>query len=335
MRQTANRFGLSKASSSIQIFALVCAASVLVGCGVSPRAEQAPQAKTFTSARIEALADPFDLGSNPVAAGQSRIIFYRPADSTTDGASTVHVNGRYHASLVPGGYSPICVKTGPVELGVRHMDVQTRPNKDGFDSITELKTVSGQNQYVRVQNQNGRAIVLTPVTPQQALRELPATRLQVHTISRVAEATDCVTALAPQPVIPVANNTQQLQLAGDTLFAFNRSDRAGLTLDGLRAIDMLMGQIRKEFARVDSIHVIGHADPIGDARANETLSTARAKTIRDYIAMRNDNIGRITSEGRGERELVVTQCGDKQSAASIACNQPNRRVAVEVTGLKR
>lgn len=335
MSQIANHFGLFKTSSSIQIFALMCAVSVLSGCSLTPSAEPAPQAKPFTSDRIEALADPFDLSSKPVAAGQSRIIFYRPAESTVDGASSVHVNGRYHASLVPGGYSPICVKTGPVELGVRHMDVQTRPNKDGFDSITELKTVSGQNQYVRVHNQNGRAIVLAPVSTQQALRELPATRLQVHTISRVAEATDCVTALTPQPAIPVASNTQQLQLAGDTLFAFNRSDRAGLTLQGLRAIDLLMNQIRNEFSRVDSIHVIGHADPIGDARANEILSTARAKTIRDYIAMRNDNIGRITSEGRGERELLVSQCGDQQTAASIACNQPNRRVAVEVTGLKR
>jgi OmpA-OmpF porin, OOP family len=357
MSQTANHLGLFKASSSIQILALICTVTLLSGCNTAPNAKQAPQAST----QIEALADPFELVSNPVAAGQSRIIFYRPAETTASGASSVHVNGRYHTSLVPGGYSPICIKAGNVELGVRHMNVQTRPNKDGFDSITELTTVSGQSQYVQIQNQNGKAVVLVPVTAQQALNELPTTRLQVHTISR-AEATDCVTALEPQPVIPVASNTQNLlptndtpnllpindaqnlqpandtqnlQLAGDTLFAFNRSDRAGLTLQGLQAIDLLMNQIHNEFARIDSIHVIGHADPIGDARANEILSTSRAKTIRDYIAMRNDNISRITSEGRGERQLVVTQCGDRQTPASIACNQPNRRVAIEVTGLKR
>lgn len=309
---------------------LASAALVLCALALAP-ATQAQDRITRSS--IEALADKYDLPNTPVAAGQSRIIFYRPLQTTLTGAASVYINGRYHASLVPGGYSPICIKTGPVELGVRHMDVKARPNKDGFDSITELKTISGQNQYIRVNNQGAKAIVLVPVTPEKAFQELPPTRLQVHTISRVAEATDCIEAPAT-PASP-ARSTRQLQLAGDTLFEFNRSDRAGLTLQGLRAIDQLMAQIRSEFSRVDGIHVIGHADPIGDARANEVLSASRARTIREYIAMRSDNAARISSEGRGERELVVTQCGDQRTPANIACNQPNRRVVIEVTGQQR
>ena len=126
-----------------------------------------------------------------------------------------------------------------------------------------------------------------------------------------------------------------MHLSGDTLFAFNRSDAQGLTQQGFRAISQLLTQIQNEFSQVDRIHVIGHTDPIGDVRANERLSIARAQTIRDFIVSRNEFIAPITSEGRGERELAVTHCGDVNTPSSVACNQANRRVVVEVTGLHR
>jgi OOP family OmpA-OmpF porin len=288
---------------------------------------------TITSSRIDALADKYDLPNLPVSSGQSRIIFYRPLQTTIKGAASVYINGRYHASLIPGGYSPICIPTGPAELGVRFMDVNSRPNKDGYDSITELRTQSTQNHYIRVNNQGARAIALTPVSPAEAAQELATTRLQVHTISRVAEATECVETLATQATAPA--RPQQMQLSGDTLFAFNRSDAAGLTQQGLRAIAQLLMQIQNEFSHVDRIHVIGHTDPIGDERANERLSVARAQTIRDFILSRREGTAAITAEGRGERELAVTHCGDINTPVSVACNQANRRVVVEVTGIQR
>ena len=45
--------------------------------------------------------------------------------------------------------------------------------------------------------------------------------------------------------------------------------------------------------------------------------------------------GRVTTEGRGAREPVVRSCSRVTTPESMACNQPNRRVAVEVTGLRR
>jgi OOP family OmpA-OmpF porin len=310
---------------------------LLSACAVGTQGTPATQSGTPASANlssIEALAERFNLTNSPVSASQSRVIFYRPLASTVEGASSIYINGRYHTSLVPGGYSPICIPPGKVELGVRHMDVQNRPNKDGFDSITEMRVTGGENQFIRVHDQGPRSIVLMPVRAQQALQELQSTRLQVHTVSRVANASECIDAPAQPVQVAPATSSQQLQLAGDTLFRFNRSDRAGLTQDGLRAIDQLMAQIRNQFIRVDQIHIIGHADPIGNDRANQILSAARAQTVHDYIASRYDPSTRITSEGRGEREPVV-RCGDRPTPANIACNQPNRRVALEVTGQQR
>lgn len=70
-----------------------------------------------TSSRIEALADQYDLPNLPVSPGQSRIVFYRPTQTSAKGAASVYINGRYHASLVPGGFSPVCIHSGPARLG--------------------------------------------------------------------------------------------------------------------------------------------------------------------------------------------------------------------------
>ncbi|OYU30131.1 MAG: hypothetical protein CFE39_15075 [Comamonadaceae bacterium PBBC2] len=296
----------------------------------------AVQAQEKTAGRqIEALGELYDLQNKAVTDAQSRIIFYRPINAKQGGAATVFINGRYHASLVPGAYSPVCVKPGPVNLSVRWMEVHRRANKDGFDSITELPLASGKNHVIRVNDERGKTLELAPVKPADAAQELNATRLQLHTISRV-NAVDCVdVAAAETPVGMPPKPPRRLQLAGDTLFAFNRGDAAGLTSQGLRAIDLLMAQIESEFSRVERIHVMGHTDPFGTMELNEKLSAQRAKTVADYIASRGRFSGTVTSEGRGKRDLVVTTCGHELTQTNIDCNQPNRRVSVEVTGVNR
>lgn len=299
---------------------------------------------------IQALAENYNLGS-AVSAGQSRVIFYRPVNAPTRGAISVLVNEQYHASLSAGGYTFICLNPGSTELGIRQMEVEMRPNKDGLDSISSIDLKSGQTYYMRVEEQQGRRIFLRPVAAAQALSELAGTRLQVHTISRVTPVQNCRTVEIPQtayhpqapaqiyppaqPYPGMPGPVQAYQLAGDTLFAFNRSDRAGMTQDGVMAIQNLMNQIRAEFVRVDRIHVVGHADPLGNDYSNERLSIDRANTVREYMEMSGQLTGRITTEGRGSREPVVRGCSRVTSVASMACNQPNRRVAVEVAGQRR
>lgn len=305
----------------------IAACAVVTGLASFAHAQE----KVGTS-RIEALADVYDLQNKVVSAGQSRIIFYRPSSARQPGAATVYVNGRYHASLVAGGYSPVCVSPGKVELGVRQMEIKRRANKDGLDSITQMALQSGQNHFVRVVDDRSKTLELVPVKAVDAEKEIGRTRLQVHTISRVADAVDCIDVAEEQAMVkPV----RQLQLAGDTLFAFNRADSAGLTSKGLRAIDQLMAQINAEFSQVERVHIIGHTDPFGTDAYNEQLSAQRAMTVRQYIEGRRQINGRVTSEGRGKRDLLINTCGQELNPSNIDCNQPNRRVTIEVTGTNR
>jgi OOP family OmpA-OmpF porin len=292
-------------------------------------------AQVLINTRMEALSEPFAMSFRPVSASQSRIVFYRPSSVNIPGATTVYVNGRYHASLSAGGYATLCIAPGSVELGSRHLDVRRRSSKDGFDSITEVNLDASQNHFIRVEAQSENQTLLVPVTLAQAQAELPATRLQTHTISRVLDAVNCeeVQTPAPPPVAVAVESLRQLSLPSDTLFAFNRADREGMTSVGIRAVDQLIAQIASEYERVSRLHVIGHADPIGQALFNQRLSEGRAQTVKEHLSQYTSAEFNITHEGRGANELLVTTCGSARTPENMACNLPNRRVVVEVTGV--
>lgn len=272
-----------------------------------------------------------------VATGQSRIIFYRPLINSAQGAATVLINNQYHASLTAGGFSEICLPPGSVELGMRWMDVNRRPNKDGVDVTTVMEIKNGTTHYLKAVG-HGRRLLLRPVDAHIALSELGSTRDQIHTISRVQGAQKCreVSASEWHPTAtPTPTQAQQFQLEGDTLFMFDRSDLAGLTHQGIEALQVLQQRIQMTYSTVDRIHVIGHADPLGNPNYNDRLSENRALTVRYFLENNRRLASRITTEGRGSRELVVNHCGFIRSVQSIACHLPNRRVTVEVTGQRQ
>jgi OOP family OmpA-OmpF porin len=238
--------------------------------------------------------------------------------------------------LVAGGYSQLCTEPGAVEIGARQVRVG-RTAKDNYDSLTATRLLAAQSQYFAVYEDAGRP-VLKPVPAAQALQEMASVRLQMHTVSRVTKAQDCLSAPAPVPVaapVMVPAMPQQFALSGDALFAFGRSDAAGMTSQGLAVIDQLVSRIRNDYTYINHIHVIGHADPLGSPAANERLSAERANTVRRHIESVSQISARVTSEGRGSRQPVVKTCGKAVTASAIACNQPNRRVLVEVVGQRR
>jgi OOP family OmpA-OmpF porin len=284
------------------------------------------------NARIDVLGPQFQPQAS-LGSSQSRLVMYRTAGADSlPGATGVFVQGEYHTSLVPGGYSTLCLSPGNVEVGARQFRVG-RTAKDSQDTLTALQLPGSQTQYLAVTEDSGRP-VLRPVSAAQALQDLRNTRLQIHTVSRVTRAQNCVAGAPVMAVAPPAA-PQQFSLSGDTLFAFNKSDRGGLTSGGLASLDNLMSRIRNEYSRIDRVHVVGHADPLGSAAANERLSIDRAQTVRQYMQSAGLASGDFSSEGNGSRDPVVTDCSRVISPRSIACNQPNRRVVVAVTGQRR
>ncbi len=278
----------------------------------------------------------FELGDVFVAPGgvdqqQMRLTFYRARTSTFKGSTSIYFNGMYHATLARSAFSSLCASPGLVNLGIKPVKVGDQI-KDNFESISELELQGGRNYYMRVvEDRNVK--VLQPVSESEALAELAGTREQIHTISRVTPAQVCRSAgaAAPRPSEPV----QTITLSADALFEFAASDRNALGAQGRMALDNLIANVKANYSSIKHLNVFGHADPIGTAQLNERLSSERAKTVRDYLQENGLQSTLITAQGLGANALVVSTCGRTATAKDIACNSPNRRVTVEISGTSR
>lgn len=279
------------------------------------------------NARIEVLGAGF-AQAGAVAPSQGRLVLYRLRHSGAQDALTVLVGGRYHASLVEGGFSDACLSPGTLELGVRQVRVGDG-GRDGVQQILALPLPAGSLVYVRVDG-----LQLQPVPPAQAQLEMAGLRQQMHTVSRLQQ--NCLAA-APAPAQPAGPQRHELILLADSTFDFGRSDEASLTPLGRQQLIQLAQRLRNDFAQIHQIQITGHADPIGNASANEALALARAQTVQQLLATQVQAFSQapLQLRGAGSREPQVSGCPLQASPGAIRCHAPNRRVNIEVTGLRR
>lgn len=313
----------------------------LCGSFVVGQAQTLPTYIEAEARRIEVLGD-IHQGPQQVDSSQARLVVYRPDASRFNGAASVFINDVYHASLLRGAYSDSCLRPGRIGLGLRQVEEGQRPQERPETSLA-IQVSGGQTLYLRVREQNGRPD-LQVVSAAQAERELSGKRKQIHTISRVAQECVQVAAASPasapvvapaparvaEPAVPTRHT-----LAADMLFPSGRSDRKSMSPQGLRAIDQLVAHLNKEYTRIESVAIVGHADPMGNASLNETLAQERADTVKQYIEPQLYARTRITAVGRGARDPVVKHCSRKSTPEAVACNLPNRRVEIEVSGVRR
>jgi OmpA-OmpF porin, OOP family len=132
--------------------------------------------------------------------------------------------------------------------------------------------------------------------------------------------------VAPPPPPPII---EQISLSSDVLFEFNKAE---LRPAGHQKLDEIADRLKG--ANVQQILAVGHADRIGSDEYNKQLSEKRAEAVKDYLAQKGVEQGKVRSEGRGEAQPVTgDQCkGQKANPKLIACLQPDRRVDIEVRG---
>ena len=138
-------------------------------------------------------------------------------------------------------------------------------------------------------------------------------------------------AMAPAPVAA----TRNISVSADGTFAF---DKAVLTPDGQTRLDTALRDLSSKGFRAHSVAIIGYTDPLGSAAYNQRLSLARANAVRDQMVSKGVPANVITTEGRGEADLKVTEADCKSQgkakshSALIDCLAPNRRVEIHATG---
>lgn len=276
---------------------------------------------------------------------QARIYAYRPADATSPQPVNLYINGRYHTSLLRGGFTEFCTSASNWNLQTTLNDAE-RLHTGKQQTGLPLNPRPGQVLFLQVQDSASRGVTAQSVAENQALAQLRQTRLQQHTLSRAPVAEECSTdlaeAAAATPVKPVASPAsaqkgppqKEYALETDAVFEFGKSE---LRPAGFNAIENLIQQVHQDYTRLDRIRVIGYTDAIGPANLNKKLSLERARTVAERLTERGGLQARksIQAEGRGAEELAKTGCQNAPTPTNKACHAPNRRVAIVVYGVRR
>jgi OmpA-OmpF porin, OOP family len=343
---------------------IVCACGIFVSHGV--------QAAVSPGLNADAFGDYF-VPKVPLQNDQTLVHVYRLADSDGAVPINIYINGRYHASLLAGGHVSFCVK--PQNLNFQAVfDDAAQLHVGKKDRAYTFAAAPGAVQHLRVQTEGGRTTQVQWLAEETALDQIKATRMQLHTVSRVAEVEKCrlgpkpeakaltplpaplpspvpmsVPVPAPAPVVatpapvaapakPAVASTQKIVLGADALFDFGKHQ---LTPSGKRSIRKLALQVRQSYVSIESVRVIGHSDPLGAAALNRQLSLERSFSVvrvleQEGVKSRNG----FEANGLGPAQLLKRTCLSEphkqaRSGRNIACHAKNRRVEIVVIGTKK
>ena len=137
----------------------------------------------------------------------------------------------------------------------------------------------------------------------------------------------------PAPVPQEVVETKRFTLTSDVLFDFGK---ATLKPEGKAALTKLFNEITHLEMKDNQTVVYGYTDRIGSDAANQALSQRRAQTVASYLTNQGIAASKISAAGRGEANPVTgTSCDTVKNRKNlILCLAPDRRVEIEVKGIK-
>jgi OmpA-OmpF porin, OOP family len=313
---------------------------------VNASAQTAKEAasNTFATVSIEAYGDLF-ARATPVASHLSKVFIYRVNAVPTPQPVNIYLDGRYHTSLLKGGFSEFCAIPGAVSVQAV-LDDASRQHLGKQDAGQRLQFDPGKTLFLRLQESSYAPPTLQVVNSTVAQMELKNSRRQIHTVSRAKSVHECEEGVEVSSVTPTTNAApiaavaivksgpeRKYALEADALFEFGKAE---LRASGYNAIEILVQKVKGEFRSVERIRVVGYTDAIGPKKLNRKLSEDRAVTVAEQIRAGGVHPSKgIQTEGRGSLELVKTDCAIQPNPKNKQCHAPNRRVEIVVLGARR
>ncbi len=162
------------------------------------------------------------------------------------------------------------------------------------------------------------------------------------------EATSLVAQCIPAPVAPkvvaVPSPVPSLvaepgALSAQVLFDFDEYAPEHIRAASRSELDALIARVKLEGIRIESLALTGHADRLngtGNKNYNQALSKKRVNTVRDLLAAQGLLTSSVSIDAKGDTDQVkACQAQFKKTADLEECLLPNRRVQIEITGVKK
>jgi outer membrane protein OmpA-like peptidoglycan-associated protein len=122
------------------------------------------------------------------------------------------------------------------------------------------------------------------------------------------------------------------------LFDFDKYTPDHIRPATLAELDQLVARVKLEGIRIESLVLVGHADRLnstGQQDYNQQLSQKRVNTVRDLLAAQGLTVSSVSIDAKGDTDQVkACQAQFKKRLELEECLLPNRRVAVELIGVK-
>ncbi len=138
----------------------------------------------------------------------------------------------------------------------------------------------------------------------------------------------------PAVVAAVPAQAERINLSADALFPFDKGSSRDLLPAGKAQLDKLATALTTGYAKVERIHLVGHTDRLGNEAYNSNLGLQRAQAVKDYLQSQGVNAA-MTVATAGKSQPVSQGCTGANSAELKACLQPDRRVSIDIYGVKK
>lgn len=259
----------------------------------------------------------------PPITTQAQIVIFRPPSTsaiTRTEPAHIYIDGKFHAALMPNGFTRFCVAPGRHTIESILDDAPTYSGKSQRGAHVDLR--GGQTYFAGVQEgEGGHARAYSRA---EAEARLEGTLAQRRVISRASAVVPCEAGIVVASLPPV--------VGVEVHFGFARSDAAAIDSAGQAALRDLVARLADDSSGVGQVLVRGHADRIGTEAVNRSLSAARARTVRQMLISAGLSARLITITAAGSSEPSVKCPGSGPSSSRIDCNTPNRRVEVRIAG---
>lgn len=242
-----------------------------------------------------------------------QLIFYR-IDGDKKFIPIIKVNEMVVGSLFPNNYAKTYTCNKNIKIGVA-----SRGDYIGSTLDEAIFLENSNIIFIKVIENKNHQFILKQIREDIARDEIKNFNLKSNIINRYNPKCDLNT----------KENINQKEIVLKTfLSVFFETNSFDLTDNTKKELDKFAGWV-KEYKNIDGIIIRSYADFRGSKQYNLILSQKRAKSVQDYMAIRDINIPLIV-ENMGETSYFSKNCKSLKGLALDACLQENRRVNLNI-----